>query len=189
MHTTLERRGTALLQPERSIEAKRHRALSDPELRLTPLMRLRLIIGIVVGAGNFQDTLDCLRANVQANLVNYACGALEYRFSDRLALCMRNCARPFPSRGGNIFLNAFGRGFSFCMPGPRITVIQTVSFAMMAYIAGDYNGTTLSDRPIFRSNLRDSCCGDTSLGQCSASHLGTALQNFLLHCSLPELQS
>lgn len=62
------------------------------------------------------------------------------------ALCYSELSSAFPSAGGDYhFLKtAFGKGFSFLFAWARITVIQTGSIALLAYIAGDYMSQLLS---------------------------------------------
>src|SRR5699024_12055288 len=56
------------------------------------------------------------------------------------ALCYAELSTTFPNTGGDyhFLMRAFGRGFAFLFAWARMSIIQTGSIALLAYIVGDY---------------------------------------------------
>ncbi len=98
-----------------------------------------LILGIVIGAGIFRtpQVVAVNSPNEYWFLGIWIVGGLLSLIG---ALCYAELSAAFPSTGGDYhFLKmAFGKRFSFLYAWARITVIQTGSIALLAYIAGDY---------------------------------------------------
>lgn len=98
-----------------------------------------LILGIVIGAGIFRtpQVVAINSPNEYWFLGVWVVGGLLSLIG---ALCYAELSAAFPSTGGDYhFLKmAFGKRFSFLFAWARITVIQTGSIALLAYIAGDY---------------------------------------------------
>ncbi len=108
-----------------------------PTLKLTDA--IVLIIGIVVGAGIFR-TPSVVASNTPNDfwfLMVWVLGGLVSLVG---ALCYSELTTTFPNAGGDYhFLKlAFGKKFSFLFAWSRVTVTQTGSIAILAYIAGDY---------------------------------------------------
>src|SRR5690606_20241602 len=121
-----------LTNPDALIENK-------PKPVLTVTDAVVLIVGIVVGAGIFRTP----------SLVGSHTGTLELFLSVWLlggvvsligALCYAELSTTFPNTGGDyhFLMRAFGRRFAFLFAWARMSVIQTGSIALLAYIVGDY---------------------------------------------------
>src|SRR5687768_14644158 len=98
-----------------------------------------MIVGIVVGAGIFR-TPSLVAANVtsetSALLLWVAGGAISLVG----ALCYAELATTYPHTGGDYhyLARAYGKPLSFLFVWSRITVIQTGSVALLAFVFGDY---------------------------------------------------
>ncbi|WP_436415877.1 APC family permease [Petrimonas sp.] len=119
--------------------------LEAPKPALRLIDAIVLIIGIVIGAGIFR-TPSVVAANSPDWLWFAGVWVMGGLVSLIGALCYSELSSAFPSAGGDYhFLKtAFGKGFSFLFAWARITVIQTGSIALLAYIAGDYMSQLLS---------------------------------------------
>ncbi len=98
-----------------------------------------IIVGIVVGAGIFR-TPPLVAANTGSWGLFLSVWLLGGLVSLIGALCYAELSTSFPNTGGDYhFLRrAFGKRFSFLFAWARISVIQTGSIALLAYIVGDY---------------------------------------------------
>ncbi len=98
-----------------------------------------LIVGIVIGAGIFQT--PALVANQAGNdlavLMLWLAGGLVSIIG---ALCYAELATTYPDVGGVYFYlkRAFGRAIAFLFAWARLTVIQTGSITLLAFVFGDY---------------------------------------------------
>jgi basic amino acid/polyamine antiporter, APA family len=98
-----------------------------------------LIVGIVIGAGIFS-----FPALVAANSASGTAFILIWVFGGVIsligALCYAELASAFPSTGGDYhFLRrSFGERLAFLFAWARVSVIQTGSVAILAFIFGDY---------------------------------------------------
>lgn len=112
-------------------------AAPAPALRL--IDAIVLIVGIVVGAGIFRAP-SVVAANSPSEYWFMAAWVLGGVISLTGALCYSELSSTFPNAGGDYhFLKiAFGKRFSFLFAWSRVTVTQTGSIALLAYIAGDY---------------------------------------------------
>ena len=110
-----------------------------PRPVLSTFDAVALIVGIVVGAGIFS-----FPSLVASNTSNSATFILVWLLGGIIsligALCYAELASTFPSAGGDYhFLKrAFGIKLAFLFAWARITVIQTGSVAILAFIFGDY---------------------------------------------------
>ncbi|NMG09736.1 hypothetical protein DP117_23770 [Brasilonema sp. UFV-L1] len=100
---------------------------------------IALIVGVVIGAGIF-ETPSLVAANVGS-----AFGALFVWFLGGAmsligALCYAELATAYPHTGGNYhyLMRAFGKNWAFLFAWARMTVIQTGSIALLAFVFGDY---------------------------------------------------
>lgn len=98
-----------------------------------------LTVGIVLGAGIFR-TPSLVAAGVDSGmalLLVWAAGALIALIG---ALCYAELASTYPDAGGDYhFLQrAFGVDLAFLYAWARLSVIQTGSVAVLAYVFGDY---------------------------------------------------
>lgn len=108
-----------------------------PVLRMVDAMVI--IVGIVVGAGIFR-TPSLVAANTGSSemfLLAWLLGGLVSLIG---ALCYAELATTFPNTGGDyhFLMQAFGKRFAFLFAWARVSVIQTGSIALLAYIVGDY---------------------------------------------------
>ena len=98
-----------------------------------------LIVGIVVGAGIFR-TPSLVAANAGSEETFLAAWILGGAVSLIGALCYAELTTAFPSTGGDYhFLGrAYGKNLAFLFAWARLSVIQTGSVALLAFIFGDY---------------------------------------------------
>ncbi|SCD20682.1 Amino acid transporter [Proteiniphilum saccharofermentans] len=120
-------------------EKVRHTDLAAPAPALRLIDAIVLIVGIVIGAGIFR-TPSVVAANSPDQFWFAATWVLGGIISLTGALCYSELSSAFPNAGGDYhFLKtAFGKRFSFLFAWSRVTVTQTGSIAILAYIAGDY---------------------------------------------------
>ncbi|SNB47181.1 APC family permease [Geobacter sp. DSM 9736] len=98
-----------------------------------------IIIGIVIGAGIFK-TPSVVAANAgseQVLLLLWVAGGV---ISFIGALCYAELGSAYPDAGGDYhyLVRAFGRAPGFLFAWARMTVIQSGSIAMLAFLIGDY---------------------------------------------------
>lgn len=100
---------------------------------------IALIVGVVIGVGIF-ETPSLVAANVES-----AFGALFVWFLGGAmsligAMCYAELATAYPHVGGNYhyLMRAFGKNWAFLFAWARMTVIQTGSIALLAFVFGDY---------------------------------------------------
>lgn len=108
-----------------------------PVLRMVDAMVI--IVGIVVGAGIFR-TPSLVAANTGSGEWFLAAWLLGGLVSLIGALCYAELTTAFPNTGGDyhFLMQAFGKRFAFLFAWARVSVIQTGSIALLAYIVGDY---------------------------------------------------
>jgi basic amino acid/polyamine antiporter, APA family len=117
--------------------------LSKPTLTLADA--ISIIVGIVIGAGIFETP-----ALVAANSDRDAVAILAWLGGGVIsligALCYAELATAYPHVGGNYeyLKRAFGRDIAFLFAWARMTVIQTGSIALLAFLFGDYASQLLS---------------------------------------------
>ena len=113
--------------------------ISAPKPTLRLIDAIVLIIGIVVGAGIFRAP-SVVASNTSSEYWFLGVWILGGIISIIGALCFSELSSTFPNAGGDYhFLKlAFGKHFSFLFAWARISVTQTGSIAILAYIAGDY---------------------------------------------------
>ncbi len=114
-------------------------ALAEPVPTLQLKDALGMIVGIVVGAGIFR-TPSLVAANVtsEANaLMLWLAGGVVSLIG---ALCYAELTATYPHTGGDYhyLTKAYGRPLSFLFVWSRVTVIQTGSVALLAFVFGDY---------------------------------------------------
>ena len=98
-----------------------------------------IIVGIVIGAGVFR-TPSLVAANAPSEtavLLIWAAGGLVSLVG---ALCYAELATAYPHAGGDyhFLTRAYGRRLAFLYAWSRITVVQTGSVALLAFVFGDY---------------------------------------------------
>jgi amino acid transporter len=100
---------------------------------------IALIVGTVVGAGIFR-TPSLVAANAgteQVALLAWIAGGVISLIG---ALCYAELTTAYPHAGGDYHYlsRAYGRGLAFLFGWARLTVVQTGSIALLAYVIGDY---------------------------------------------------
>ncbi|MBW4685102.1 MAG: amino acid permease [Komarekiella atlantica HA4396-MV6] len=110
-----------------------------PKPSLTLPDAIALIVGIVIGAGIFQ-TPALVAAQAGSDIAVLLFWLLGGVVSLVGALCYAELATAYPNVGGVYYYlkRAFGRGVAFLFAWARMTVIQTGSIALLAFVFGDY---------------------------------------------------
>jgi len=98
-----------------------------------------LIVGTVIGAGIF-ETPAIVAANASSNAAVIMVWLVGGAISVVGALCYAELATTYPHVGGNYYYlkRAFGQRVAFLFAWARMTVIQTGSIALLAFVFGDY---------------------------------------------------
>ncbi|MBN3890764.1 MAG: amino acid permease [Nostoc sp. JL31] len=113
--------------------------VATPKPSLTLPDAVSLIVGIVIGAGIFETpALVASQAGSDiAVLLFWLMGGVVSLVG---ALCYAELATVYPDVGGVYYYlkRAFGRGVAFLFAWARMTVIQTGSIALLAFVFGDY---------------------------------------------------
>src|SRR5258705_5197018 len=108
-----------------------------PTLRVIDVVAI--IVGTVVGAGIFR-TPSLVAANARSEAPGPGGRVAGGAISLVGALCYAELAAAYPSPGGDYhyLTRAFGIRLAFLFAWARITVIQTGSIALLAFVIGDY---------------------------------------------------
>ncbi|MBD0344504.1 MAG: amino acid permease [Coleofasciculus sp. Co-bin14] len=120
-------------------------AVTSPKPALTFFDAIAIIVGIVIGAGIFETP-----ALVAANAGSASGVVLLWLLGGVIsligALCYAELATAYPHPGGNYhyLIRAFGRNVGFLFAWARMTVLQTGSIALLAFVFGDYASQVLS---------------------------------------------
>ncbi|MEH2106821.1 APC family permease [Nostoc sp.] len=113
--------------------------VAAPKLSLTLPDAVALIVGVVIGAGIFETpALVASQAGSDiAVLLFWLIGGVVSLVG---ALCYAELATVYPDVGGAYYYlkRAFGRKVAFLFAWARMTVIQTGSIALLAFVFGDY---------------------------------------------------
>lgn len=112
---------------------------AQPQPILSLFDAVALIVGIVVGAGIFR-TPSLVAANAGSGEAFLAAWMLGGIVSLVGALCYAELTTAFPNAGGDyhFLTRAFGKKLAFLFAWARMSVIQTGSVALLAFIFGDY---------------------------------------------------
>lgn len=96
-------------------------------------------MGLVIGAGIF-ETPALVAANAESQAGVLQVWLLGGLISFIGALCYAELATPYPDVGGSYsyLKRAFGQPIAFLFAWARMTVIQTGSIALLAFVFGDY---------------------------------------------------
>ncbi|MBW4513704.1 MAG: amino acid permease [Timaviella obliquedivisa GSE-PSE-MK23-08B] len=110
-----------------------------PKRSLGLLDAIALIVGLVIGAGIF-ETPALVAANVESQTGILQVWLVGGIISFMGALCYAELATAYPHVGGsyNYLKRAFGQPIAFLFAWARMTVIQTGSIALLAFVFGDY---------------------------------------------------
>ena len=117
-----------------------------PRRVLSVASAVSIIVGIVIGAGIFK-TPSMVAGFVPSVGWFIAAWVLGGVISIIGALCYAELAATYPDAGGDYhyITRAFGRDAAFLFAWARMTVIQTGSIAVHAFIIGDYASATFAD--------------------------------------------
>jgi len=112
-------------------------ALKPPTLTL--IGAISIIVGIVIGAGIF-ETPALVAANSGSSFGVVLAWLIGGIVSFVGALCYAELATTYPHIGGNYeyLKRAFGQNIAFLFAWARMTVVQTGSIALLAFVFGDY---------------------------------------------------
>ncbi len=110
-----------------------------PERVLTALDAAVLVAGVVLGVGIFRSP-PVVAANVDGPLAYLGVWVLGGAISLVGALCYAELAAAHPDAGGEYHFvsRAYGPRAGFLVAWSRMTVIQTGSIAILAFVFGDY---------------------------------------------------
>jgi APA family basic amino acid/polyamine antiporter len=108
-----------------------------PSIKL--LDAIALIVGLVIGAGIF-ETPALVAANADSKFAVLQAWGLGGFISIIGALCYAELATTYPHIGGSYdyLKRAFGSSISILFAWARMSVIQTGSIALLAFVFGDY---------------------------------------------------
>jgi amino acid transporter len=100
---------------------------------------MALVVGTVVGAGIFR-TPSLVGANASSEGTALLAWVVGGAISLIGALCYAELATTYPDAGGDyhFLARAYGRRLAFLYGWARVTVIQTGSIALLAFVIGDY---------------------------------------------------
>lgn len=114
-------------------------ATASPKQLLSVIDAVTLIVGIVVGAGIFKaPSVVAMHAGDESLfLLAWVLGGAVSLIG---ALCYAELATAYPHAGGDYHYlgRAYGREIAFLFGWARMTVMQTGSIAMLAFVFGDY---------------------------------------------------
>lgn len=153
---------------------------AEPVPTLSLKDAVAMIVGIVVGAGIFR-TPSLVAANAGSELNTLLLWLTGGVVSLVGALCYAELTTTYPHTGGDYhyLTRAYGRPLSFLFVWSRITVIQTGSIALLAFVFGDYASQLLRlgehSPAIYAALVVMILTGLNVLGV----HLGTRTQNLL----------
>jgi amino acid transporter len=117
---------------------------TSPKQTLSVADTIALIVGVVIGMGIFK-TPSMIATNTGREDVFFLAWLAGGIISVIGALCYAELATTYPHSGGDYhyLTRAFGRKVGFLFVWSRMTVIQSGSIAMLAFVFGDYLSTIL----------------------------------------------
>ncbi len=126
------------------MQPKLTKKLSDnpktkPQPTLAVIEAVAVIVGIVVGVGIFK-TPSLVAANVSSGISFLSIWLLGGLISLLGALCYGELATAYPHPGGeyHYLTRSFGREIALLFAWARLSVMQTGSIALLAFVFGDY---------------------------------------------------
>jgi len=131
----LPRNGERTLLDPISLSSER----AEPQPSLALIDAIAIIIGVVIGAGIF-ETPSLVAANTGSPTSLLFTWLIGGAVSIIGALCYSELATTYPHVGGNYYYlkRAFGNNTAFLFAWARMTVIQTGSIVLLAFVFGDY---------------------------------------------------
>jgi len=112
---------------------------SAPRRVLSTFDGVVLVVGLIVGAGVFRSP-PVVAANAPDHLTFFAVWAAGGLIALVGALCYAELASAYPHPGGeyHVLRRAFGNSTAFMLGWARMTVMQTGSIALLAFVVADY---------------------------------------------------
>lgn len=122
-----------------SVTKQESAGFPHPKRKITVTDAILIIVGIVVGAGIFRAP-SLVAANTNNDSMFFLAWTLGGVVSIAGALCYAELTTAFPNTGGDYHFigRAYGKRPAFLFAWARMSVIQTGSIALLAYIFGDY---------------------------------------------------
>lgn len=153
---------------------------NKPEKVLRTVDVVALIVGIVIGAGIFR-TPSLVAGNVDTGWMMLSVWLLGGFVSLAGALCYAELATAFPNTGGDYYflMKAFGKRIAFLFAWARMSVIQTGSIALLAFIFGDYASEILGLGPYSSVIYAGIAVVALTLINLSGVNVGTGAQKLL----------
>jgi amino acid transporter len=110
-----------------------------PKPALSLIDAIGLVVGVVIGAGIF-ETPALVASNLGNDFTIILFWILGGVISFIGALCFAELATAYPHVGGNYHYlhRTYGRSIAFLFAWARMTVVQTGSIALLAFVFGDY---------------------------------------------------
>ncbi len=154
---------------------------THPKQVLSVIDAIVVIVGIVVGAGIFR-TPSIVAANTGSSELFFGVWVLGGVISLIGAMCYAELSTAFPNTGGDYhFLHrAFGRRFAFLFAWARMSIIQTGSIALLAFIVGDYMSELYSLGTFSSSIYAAIVVIGLTLVNIIGVHVGTGAQKLLV---------
>lgn len=111
----------------------------EPKPTLSVFDAVAVTVGIVIGTGIFR-TSSLVASNVSSAFEFLLLWGLGGVASLAGALCYAELAATYPHTGGEYYYleRAFGKGLAYLFAWARLSVTQTGSIALLAFIVGDY---------------------------------------------------
>ncbi|AFY56893.1 amino acid transporter [Rivularia sp. PCC 7116] len=119
--------------------------LSEKQASLGLFDAVSIIVGIVIGAGIF-ETPALVAANAGNGIKLIGLWLVGGIISLIGALCFAELATTYPHPGGSYYYlhRAFGKRIAFLFAWARLSVVQTGSIALLAFVFGDYTAQIFS---------------------------------------------
>lgn len=151
-----------------------------PRPSLGLLEAVAITVGVVVGAGIFRTPSLVAGAADDAGMVLLAWAAGGV-ISIIGALCYAELASAFPQAGGDYqyLARAFGKRLAFLYGWARLSVIQTGSIALLAFVFGDYAAELVDLGPHAAAIYAAGAVAVVTLVQWCGVRAGTRTQNWL----------
>jgi len=159
-----------------------HTTKSDrPKQVLSVIDAVVVIVGIVVGAGIFR-TPSIVAEQTGSPELFFGVWVLGGAISLIGAMCYAELSSAFPNTGGDYhFLHrAFGKRFAFLFAWARMSIIQTGSIALLAFIVGDYMSELYSLGTFSSSIYAATVVIGLTLVNVVGIHVGTGVQKMLV---------
>lgn len=113
--------------------------------RISVIDGVAIVLGMVIGPGIFK-TPAIVAANSGSELITLSLWVAGGFISLMGALCYAELTTAYPHAGGEYHYlgRSFGKNIAFLFAWARMTVIQTGSIAMLAFLIGDYASQAFS---------------------------------------------